>query len=356
MQMLDFDYFKGRKVFVTGHTGFKGSWLCSVLLGLGAEVTGFALEPEGDTNLFHELDLPNRMASVNGDICDLNLLRETVETCEPEFVFHLAAQALVRESYSNPLETFRVNTLGSATVLEVVKAQPSVKSLVYVTSDKAYENKEWVWGYRESDEIGGRDPYSASKGAAELIFSSYLRSFLSERPDFGAASARAGNVIGGGDWAKDRIVPDLVRSILSDQPLILRNPNSTRPWQHVLEPISGYLRLALALRSNGKMYSESWNFGPDSSNIRTVVELTSSIQGHFGRGTVEIDFETSWHEANLLQLNCDKALNSLSWRPTWSADETFQKTAEWYKLVSEGHSARSVTDRQIRAFFGQDHD
>lgn len=356
MQILDFDYFKGRKVFVTGHTGFKGSWLCSVLLDLGAEVTGFALEPESDSNIFDEIDLANRMVSVYGDICDFEMLREAVQTCQPEFVFHLAAQALVRESYSNPLETFRVNTLGSATVLEVVKTQPTVKSLVYVTSDKAYENKEWVWGYRESDEIGGRDPYSASKGAAELVFSSYLRSFFAERQDFGAASARAGNVIGGGDWAKDRIVPDLVRSILSDQPLILRNPNSTRPWQHVLEPISGYLRLALALRSNGKLYSDSWNFGPDSSNVRTVLELTSSIQGFFGRGTVVMDLETSWHEANLLQLNCDKALNSLSWRPRWSADETFQKTAEWYKLVSEGHSARSVTDQQIRDFFGQDHD
>lgn len=344
--------FRGKKVFITGHTGFKGSWLAFILAELGAEVTGFALAPLEKNSHFELLNLSKRIKHIVGDIRDGSLLAQTMSEANPEYVFHLAAQALVRPSYADPVETFSTNVMGSVNLLEAVRGCDSVKSLVYITSDKAYENVEWVWGYRETDTIGGRDPYSASKGAAEIVFSSYLRSFFDDRPTLGAASTRAGNVIGGGDWSQDRIIPDCVKAISEGNPIILRSPNSTRPWQHVLEPLSGYLLLAARLREYPLKHQGAWNFGPETREVRTVADVANAMVAHLGSGEVQVaDASLHLHEANLLQLNCDKAHQELGWYPRWSVDETLQITAEWYKSVLSGRAAEEVTREQVRRYF-----
>ena len=303
-----FSIFKGRRVFITGHTGFKGSWLAFMLHEAGAEVMGFGLPPSTKINHFDLLNLDKKIMHITGDIRDALVLSSAVKEFQPEFVFHLAAQALVRPSYDNPVDTFSTNVQGSVNLLDAIRQCDSVRSLVYVTSDKCYENLEWVWGYRESDQLGGRDPYSASKAAAEIIFSSYVRSFFDQRPMLGAATVRAGNVIGGGDWAVDRIVPDCIRSIQSGVPILLRNPDATRPWQHVLEPLAGYLLLAAKLYKEPKNWGGSWNFGPSTNQVRTVKSVAEVIVGHIGKGQVEVvKSKTQLHEARLLQLNCDKA-------------------------------------------------
>ena len=344
--------YQGKKVFITGHTGFKGSWLTYLLVELGADVRGFSLEMDTTPNHFELLRLGNKIDHVVGDISDLSALETAVKDFQPDFVFHLAAQALVKNSYDDPVKTFNTNIMGSVNLLESVKRCDSIKSLVYITSDKCYENSEWVWGYRENDQLGGHDPYSASKGASELVFSAYSRSFFSARTDLGAATTRAGNVIGGGDWAENRIIPDCIRAIASNVPIKLRNPTATRPWQHVLEPINGYLILGAKLYESPELYSGSWNFGPSTSEVRTVEEVANDIISYIGKGAVEIEnIKGIQHEANLLQLNCDKAKQILGWSPRWGSEKTISSTALWYKVFLEGGDVESLTKKQIYDFF-----
>ena len=349
-----FSILRGRRVFVTGHTGFKGSWLIFLLRELGAEVTGFALAPTSPDSNFELLGLQEHIHHILGDIRDGAHLARAVQDCQPEVVFHLAAQALVRPSYDDPSATFATNVMGSTNLLEAVRHCDSIRSLVYITSDKCYENNEWVWGYRETDTLGGRDPYSASKAAAELVYSSYQRSFFTHRLGLGAATVRAGNVIGGGDWAVDRIIPDCIRSIKAGNPVKLRNPQATRPWQHVLEPLSGYLLLAASLFNEPQRWSGAWNFGPSTHEVMTVNSVAQTIIEYLGQGTVEIlPSQTPMHEAGLLQLNCDKAHQLLNWAPRWNVGETLKQTAFWYKAWLEGELMVDVTRKQVREFFSE---
>lgn len=346
------DTYAEKKVFISGHTGFKGTWLTCLLNQVGAKVTGFSLPPEPGPSHFEMLNLRSKVRHIEGDIRDAAALTAAMNETQPEFVFHLAAQALVKKSYAEPADTFSTNVMGSVNLLDAVKQCDSVRSLVYITSDKCYENVEWVWGYRENDALGGRDPYSASKAAAEIVFSAYVRSFLSDRSDLGAATTRAGNVIGGGDWAADRIVPDCIRGIKNEGLIKLRNPNATRPWQHVLEPLSGYLLLGARLYANPKQFEGSWNFGPSTAEVRTVHDVARSIIAHLGKGRIELDtLQVHHHEANLLQLNCDKAHQLLNWQPRWDVDKTLAATAEWYKVILNGGNAEGITLRQLKDYF-----
>jgi CDP-glucose 4,6-dehydratase len=349
------EMYAGRRVFITGHTGFKGSWLSFILHEAGAKVAGFSLEPATEINHFSLLNLEKKIHHIIGDIRNEALLTKEIEKFQPDYVFHLAAQALVRPSYDNPVETFSTNVIGSVNLLEAVRRCKSVRSLVYITSDKCYENVEWLWGYRENDRLGGRDPYSASKAAAELVFASYASSFFLDRPLLGAATTRAGNVIGGGDWAKDRIIPDCIRSIDSGLPILLRNPNATRPWQHVLEPIAGYLLLASKLYIEPRRWEGSWNFGPSTSEVKTVEQVAQIIVDELGRGSIETPVSlVQYHEANLLQLNCDKAHQLLGWYPRWNSDETLKATAYWYKKFLEGDDVEGLTRYQVQKFFQEE--
>lgn len=341
--------YAGRRVLVTGHTGFKGSWLSVALMELGAEVHGFALPPRGPEDMFPLLGLERVVRHHVGDVRDPTALLEVVRACRPEIVFHLAAQALVRRSYDDPVETFHTNVTGSVNVLEAVRRSDSTRALVYVTSDKCYRNKEWVWGYRETDELGGDDPYSASKAAAELVFASYAASYFRDRAGLGAASARAGNVIGGGDWSMDRIVPDCVRALRAGRPIVLRNPSSTRPWQHVLEPVFGYLLLGARLAGDPGRFSGSWNFGPRAEATRTVRDLAAGIVARWGTGAIEEEPTTGKPEAGLLRLNCDRARDLLGWEAVWTFEESVDATVEWYRRAPEG-DALAVTRHQIRRY------
>ena len=346
------DSFSGKRVFVTGHTGFKGTWLTFLLKEIDADVMGFALPPESAPSHFEMLDLQSRIKHVVGDIRDAVTLYNSIQEFRPEYVFHLAAQALVKKSYDDPVVTFGSNVMGSVHLLDAVRRCDSVRSLVYITSDKCYENVEWVWGYRENDRLGGHDPYSASKAASEIVFSAYARSYFISRHDLGAATTRAGNVIGGGDWAADRIIPDCIRAIEMNNPIKLRNPQSTRPWQHVLEPISGYLLLAVQLRNQPDKYTGSWNFGPFASEVRTVLEVAKSIVDQLGRGCIEIEASQQHHyEARLLQLNCEKAHHFLKWFPRWNVDKTLAATAQWYKTIWDGGNAETITRAQLQDYF-----
>lgn len=357
--MSDFDVlstFAGKRVLITGHTGFKGSWLTFLLREAGAEIAGYALAPDPDRSLFDSLGLGKHITHVVGDVRDFASLNALVQQFRPEYVFHLAAQALVKDSYADPVGTFSTNVMGSVNLLEAVRGCDAVRSLVYITSDKCYENVEWVWGYRENDRLGGHDPYSASKAAAELAFTAYVKSFFNARPELGAASARAGNVIGGGDWARNRIVPDCVRAVETKTPLQLRNPNATRPWQHVLEPLSGYLLLAARLRTEPETYAGAWNFGPSSADPRTVLDVANVINTSLKGGTVEVvGNQQHQHEAGLLQLSCDKAHHLLNWYPRWNVDETLSATADWYGAVLRGEDPETITRAQARAYFTKPH-
>lgn len=339
-------------MLVTGNTGFKGSWLSFILHELGAQVLGFALPAIGEQNAFDQLALKNKVDQRYGDVCEVGALSNLFRQFQPDYVFHLAAQAIVRKSYDDPIGTFNTNLMGSVHLLDAVANSDSVKSLVFVTSDKCYENNEWIWGYRENDQLGGVDPYSASKAAAELAFSSYQRSFFQKRMNLAAASARAGNVIGGGDWAIDRIVPDCVRAIIEGEQITLRNPHATRPWQHVLEPLSAYLLLAERLYSEGKKYSGAWNFGPNVSECFTVAQITEKLLELMESGSfISEESATAPHEASLLQLNCEKAHRQLGWYPRWRTQETLQATAEWYRVFLSGGDIESVTRSQIEHYF-----
>lgn len=342
---------KGCRVLITGDTGFKGSWLSLWLSEAGAEVFGYALPAERSDDHFEALGLSRRIRHLDGDIRDADSLEAFFQEARPEIVFHLAAQALVRRSYRDPKETFDTNVGGSVNILECVRKSDSVRTLIYVTSDKCYRNREWIWGYRENDELGGRDPYSASKAAAELLFSAYSDSFFRERPGLGCATVRAGNVIGGGDWSEDRIVPDAMRALRERTPIVIRNPLATRPWQHVLEPLGGYLLLAGALRDKPKEFSGPWNFGPDFHAMRTVRDLSGRIAEAWGGGSVEVQSRTGdLHEAGLLHLNSEKARHELRWQPRWNFERTVDETVQWYKSVRGGEPTAKVSSAQIRSY------
>lgn len=342
------DFFRNKRVLITGDTGFKGSWLSYWLYYLGAEVYGFARPPERDYDHYAVLGLANRIHHCDGDVRDLAALREFMQEARPEIVFHLAAQPLVRKSFNEPKLTFDTNIGGTINVLEATRCTPDVKVLVTITSDKCYLNKEWCWGYRENDELGGKDPYSASKAAAEIAFSAYQESFFHKRAHFGAASVRAGNVIGGGDWSEDRIIPDCIRALTAKKPIELRSPRATRPWQHVLEPLSGYLLLASRLYDHPGQFRGSYNFGPESHGMHTVEDVARSLISVWGDGEIRVTRrENDPPEAGLLHLNCDKAHQILGWYPKWNFKKTVEQTAGWYKSVSEGVDAESITRRQI---------
>ncbi|ARJ68150.1 CDP-glucose 4,6-dehydratase [Magnetospirillum sp. ME-1] len=348
---LDLSALKGRRVLLTGDTGFKGSWLALWLKELGAEVTGIALAPEHADGHYRSAGLESLYPHIDHDIRDGEGLAALVAEARPEVVFHLAAQALVRRSYDDPKTTFDTNVGGSVNVLEAIRRTPSVRAAVYITSDKCYRNKEWVWGYRESDELGGHDPYSASKAAAELVVSSYADSFFARRDGFGIASVRAGNVIGGGDWAQDRIVPDCMRALRDKRPIVLRNPDATRPWQHVLEPLGGYLTLACRLLDEPKRFPGGWNFGPHVASACSVGELVERIVAAWGSGEIRIERDPNApHECNLLHLNTDKAALELGWHPRWAIDQTVRRTVEWYAATLGGADPRETSLAQIRAY------
>ena len=337
-----FESFADKKVFVTGHTGFKGSWLAFWLIHLGADVTGFALEPDTDPSHFKLLNLP--MRSIIGDIRDPRALDKAIQDVQPEIVFHLAAQPLVRRSYREPVETFATNVMGTIHLFEACRKIETVRAIVNITSDKCYENKEWVWGYREIDPMGGYDPYSASKGCAELVTSSWRDSYF--HPDqYGKthntllASARAGNVIGGGDWGEDRLIPDIMRAVEAGRPVIIRNPRATRPWQHVLEPLSGYLLLGQRLLEGDATCADAWNFGPGDEDTITVLQVVRAMQEQWDHVQYDVGLDTDQpHEAGLLRLDCSKARSRLDWKPVWSTDSNFNKTISWYKsFYEQGH-------------------
>ena len=346
------EIYKGKKVFITGHTGFKGSWLTLQLLKLGAKIKGYALEPLTRPSHFDLLGIKNDIEHVTGDIRDYDFLKQNLIDFEPDFVFHLAAQALVRKSFDETLLTMNTNIIGTANMLEAVNQCESVRSFVCITSDKCYENVEWIWGYRENDPLGGHDPYSSSKACAEIIFSAYNRSFFYKKKNFGAATVRAGNVIGGGDWSEDRIIPDCIRAIQSNKPITLRNPNSTRPWQHVFEPISGYLCLGANLYKNPKTFSGSWNFGPSTSEVLTVQDVANRIVEKLGNVEIIIDnSDKKKYESNLLQLNCDKAKLELGWSAKWKSSQALEITAEWYNLYMKKMNIKEVSINQLNNYF-----
>ncbi|MCK4785604.1 MAG: CDP-glucose 4,6-dehydratase [Desulfobacteraceae bacterium] len=352
------DIFRGKRVLITGHTGFKGSWLALWLHELEAEVTGFALPPDASPSHFELIGLRDIVNHIEGDIRDPHLVNETFEIAKPDIVFHLAAQALVRDSYDDPKKTFDTNIGGTVNVLEAVRASSSVKAAVVITSDKSYENKEWVWGYRENDPMGGHDPYSASKGATEIVCSAYLRSFFDKTgrgPHMGFATVRAGNVVGGGDWATDRIIPDCIRALSENKPIVIRNPNSTRPWQHVLDPLSGYLFLAQQLFNDPDRFSGAWNFGPADIEHIHVEELAKRFIAAWGMGRIEAvkSNQSAPHEANLLRLSIDKAACELGWFPALNGSTAIDWTVNWYKdWHRAGKDMRKFSLDQIHEYTG----
>lgn len=344
------NFYKGKKVLITGHTGFKGSWMAIWLKMLGAKVYGYSLAPLSEKDNFVRCNLQNELNHHEGDIRDLDRLKEYFQEVQPDIAFHLAAQPLVLLSYSDPVGTFQTNLMGVVNFFEAVRNTSSVKVAVNVTSDKCYENKEWLWGYRENEAMGGKDPYSASKGCAELITNSYLSSFFTNST-CKIASARAGNVIGGGDWATDRIVPDFFRATANNRAIFVRNPNATRPWQHVLEPLSGYLVLGEALYNEGISYSGGWNFGPEDIENYSVGSLVNKLIQEHKSGSIEIpDHKAALHEANLLKLDISKAAHLLKWRPSLSFNETVQFTVAGYQADLSGSNVLQQRMDQITAY------
>jgi CDP-glucose 4,6-dehydratase len=347
MYKANLEKYKGKKVLITGHTGFKGAWLTIWLESLGAQVVGYALDPEFEHGIYSISGIKTRIKDYRADILDFEKLYSVFTEEQPEVVFHLAAQALVLESYINPVLTFATNTQGTVHVLEAIRRTASVKSAVMVTTDKCYENQEWVWGYRENDSLGGYDPYSASKGAAEIIISSYRRSFFSTPGSAGIASARAGNVIGGGDESRNRLVPDIIKAVRNDLDVEIRNPFSIRPWQHVLEPLSGYLQLGLELFDKPVQYAEAWNFGPYNSSNIPVRKLVELIINYAGKGSwKDLSKKEQPHEAGLLMLDISKAMSKLGWKPSLDVEQAIHFTVDWYMKVDKTN-ALEFTRKQI---------
>jgi CDP-glucose 4,6-dehydratase len=348
----------GRRVLITGHTGFKGSWLSLWLQQKGAVLCGFALQPPSEANLFEDADIAREMRSVLGDIRNIDALKPVFQEFKPEIVFHLAAQPLVRSSYEDPLATYSTNVMGTANVLEAARHSPGMRAIVAVTTDKCYENREWDWPYRETDTLGGFDPYSNSKACAELVVSAYRNSFFhpAKYGQHGVtiASVRAGNVIGGGDWAEDRLVPDIIRAFISDRPVRIRNPKAIRPWQHVLEPLRGYIAVAESLCENGTANGEAWNFGPDQYDAQPVEWIVRQLAEVWGDGARwELDDLEHPHEAQSLKLDWSKANHRLGWQPSLRLKDALSMTAEWYKLKLTSNDMREFTASQIRDYEGR---
>jgi CDP-glucose 4,6-dehydratase len=351
------DFWKNRRVFLTGHTGFKGSWLSLWLQSMGALVKGYALAPNTVPNLFNEAKVSENMDSELGDITNLHQLVNSMVEFNPEVLIHMAAQPLVRLSYVDPVGTYTTNVIGTVNVLEAARNCQNLKAIVSVTTDKCYENKEWAWGYRENDPMGGHDPYSSSKGCAELVTSAYKKSFFNSEKDSALASARAGNVIGGGDWSDDRLIPDIIRSFQINQPVIIRNPLSTRPWQHVLEPLSGYLVLAQNLFIHGQQFAEAWNFGPKDEDCRPVSWILNKMVTKWGPGSAwELDNNSNPHEAGFLKLDCSKAALRLGWYPKWNLDKTLDKIINWHQLYLAGQDIKKQCLLEIAEYQTEQHE
>lgn len=338
--------YKDKKVLVTGHTGFKGSWLSIWLTLLGAEVIGYSLDPYTERDNFALSKIGEKITDIRADIRDKDKLIEVYKKYEPDYIFHLAAQPLVRESYASPYYTYEVNVMGTLGLMEAVRSDERKVTSIMITTDKCYENKEWIWGYRESDPMGGHDPYSSSKGCAELAIASYRNSFFGENSNKAIASVRAGNVIGGGDWAVNRIIPDCIRALEENTPIFVRSPNAIRPWQHVLEPLGGYLLLGALLDGDKYKYEGAWNFGPNQNSIVNVEKVVQKLIKEWETGSYECakKSDNELHEATLLNLDISKAIHLLNWSPKWDIEKTIEKTAEWYK----NYKSEDVYDLCVR--------
>jgi CDP-glucose 4,6-dehydratase len=353
--MIFANIYKAKKVLVTGHTGFKGSWLSTWLLKLGAKVVGISKDIPTQPSMFEELDLKNRLKHIQADIRDLKAMRSLIADEQPDFVFHLAAQAIVSTSYADPVETMSTNVMGTMNILEALRTVQKHCVAILITSDKCYDNVEWIWGYRETDKLGGHDIYSGSKGAAELVINSYLHSFFNKDHPVRLGIGRAGNVIGGGDWAKDRIVADCMRAWNEGRSVEIRSPQATRPWQHVLEPLSAYLTLGQVLSNDAKMHGEAFNFGPHAEQSRTVIELLTGLSQHWGfvnsDQAYKITASIPFHEAGLLKLNCDKALFHLKWEPNLDYSETIRLVGDWYSsYYQQQTNMYEITLNQIATY------
>jgi CDP-glucose 4,6-dehydratase len=353
--MVDRSFWAGRTVLLTGHTGFKGSWISLWLQSMGAKVVGYALAPPTDPSLFAVAKVAEGMTSIEGDVRDLSALAKAFEKHRPEIVIHMAAQPLVRYSYANPVETYSTNVMGTVNVLEAARLAGGVRAIVNVTSDKCYENREWIWGYRENEPMGGHDPYSNSKGCAELVTAAYRNSYFNPEKfadhRVALASVRAGNVIGGGDWAEDRLIPDILRAIMRGEPVRIRNPHAIRPWQYVLEPLSGYLMLAQKLYEEGAVYGEGWNFGPNDEDAKPVSWIADRLTNAWGEGASwALDGGNHPHEAHHLKLDCTKAKSRLHWQPRWHLEETLEAIVHWHHAHQGGKDMREVTLQQIARF------
>lgn len=350
--MFDLNFYKGKKVLVTGHTGFKGSWMCKVLTNMGAEVAGYSLNPPTNPSLFEIAEIEKDIKSYIGDIRDLKKLKAVFDEFQPEIVLHLAAQPIVRDSYKDPVYTYETNVMGTVNILECVRNSESVKSFLNVTTDKVYENKEWCWGYRENEPLDGYDPYSNSKSCSELVTHSYKNSFFKDS-DIAISTARAGNVIGGGDFANDRIVPDCIRAAEKKEDIIVRNPHSTRPYQHVLEPVYAYLMIAAKQYEDGK-YAGYYNVGPDDVDCFTTGNLVDLFISKWGEGMKWIDkFDGGPHEANFLKLDCSKLKSTFGWKPHWNLDTAIEMTVEWTKCWLSGGNIRECMDKEIENFLSE---
>ncbi|WP_370841583.1 CDP-glucose 4,6-dehydratase [Megasphaera sp.] len=350
MAMFDYHFYQGKKVFVTGHTGFKGAWLCKILTNLGAKVTGYALQPPTDPNLFTIAGIENDVDSVIGDIRDIKSLKNVFDAAQPEIVFHLAAQPIVRDSYKEPAYTYETNVMGTVNILECVRHNSYVKSFLNVTTDKVYKNREWVWGYRENEELDGFDPYSNSKSCSELVTHSYKNSFFADG-HVAISTARAGNVIGGGDFAHDRIIPDCVRAAIRGEDIIVRNPYSTRPYQHVLEPLYAYLMIA-AKQYENLSYADYYNVGPDDQDCFETGALVNMFVKKWGGSLKWVNQSDGGpHEANFLKLDCSKLKNKFGWAPHWNLEQALDKVVEWSKCWIQKDDIRDCMDREISEFF-----
>lgn len=354
--VMNAGFWRGKRVLVTGHTGFKGGWLSLWLQAMGAEVSGYALTPPTDPSLFEAASVAQGMYSSRlADIRDLETLKTVFGDFRPEIVFHLAAQPLVRYSYAQPVETYATNVLGTVHLLEAVRITPGVRSVVNITTDKCYENREWVWGYRETDPMGGHDPYSSSKGCAELVASAYRSSFFNakdyEKHRVALASVRAGNVIGGGDWATDRLIPDMIRAFSRGEAVVIRSPYAIRPWQHVLEPLRGYLLLAEQLWQHGSEFAEGWNFGPNDEDAKPVQWIVQKLAERWGGGAAwRLDDRLQPHEATYLKLDCSKAKSRLGWHPKWDLETALARIVDWYRAFDRSEDMRAVTLGQIAEY------